>query len=328
MGLSASSVTAVRDGQHYNLEGWMGVMSPRLLKGRSGPKPRPTHQQGVNIMFWMIISILKNLVGIDKPLAWCNAGASDFAEGENGWSYTITATHANTLDIYGAYTARISIPSHSDIDLEEGGVRSRGAQTGFRSKADAEAWIDEYRSEWASNQWFKLGEILRAQVLAFIGTGSAEALSAFGSREHFLNWWNGQFKGHWTKDYLYKLQQFVLTRAWHEFSKYTDTTANTHQHRCLVGLEGTEECRYHTEIAYKLGHLINLAESILGQPQSRAVVEHSEAIVVTERGRSQSASAHVEIPEYFDAKPHDISVEELDWERQPCTLSTHSLYAV
>ena len=308
----------------------MGVMSPHLLKGRSGPKPRPTHhKQGVNIMFQVIISILRNLVGIDKPLAWCKAGAVNtvFAEGENGWGYTITATHANALDIYGAYTARISVPSYSDIDLEEGGVRLQ-SQTGFRSEADARAWIDEYRAEWASNKWFELGEILRAQVLVFIRTGSAEALSAFGNRDHFLNWWHGQFRGEWNRGIVYKLQQFVLTRAWHEFSKYTDTEANTHQHRCLAGLEGTEECRYHTEIAYKLSHLINLAESILGQPQSRAVVEHSEAVVVTERGRSQSASAHVEIPEYFDAKPHDISVEELDWERQPCKLSTHSLYAV
>jgi len=286
-------------------------------------------------MFLQIISILKNLVGIDKPLAWCSAVCSPdtdspinlrscFAEGENGWVYTITRSHANALDIYGTYTASILIPSYSHIDLEEGDVRLQ-TQTGFRCQADAEAWIDEYRAEWASNKWFELGEILRAQVLVFIGTGSAEALSAFGSREHFLNWWNGQFTGHWTQDHVYRLQQFVLTRAWHEFSKYTDTDANTHQHRSLAGLEGTEECRYHTEIAYKLGHLINLAESILGQPQSRAVVERSEAVVVTERGRSQSVSAHVEIPEYFDAKPHDISAEELDWERQPCKLSTHSL---
>ncbi len=287
-------------------------------------------------MFQTIISILKNLVGIDKPLAWCSAGASDFAEGKNGWSYTITATHANALDIYGAYTASIRIPSYSDIDLEEGGVRLQ-SQTGFRSEADAKAWIDEYRAEWASNKYLELAEILRTQVLVFIRTGSAEALSAFGSRDHFADYWHNRcrllvgvpiLEGHWTKDHLYTLQQFVLTRAWHEFSKYTDTDANTHQHRCLAGLEGTEECRYHTETAYKLAHLINLAESILGQPQSRAVVERSEAVVVTERGRSQSVSAHVEIPEYFDAKPHDISVEELDWERQPCKLSTHSLYTV
>ena len=319
----------------------MGVMSLHLLKGSLSPKPQTIHtQQGVNLMFWMIISILKNLVGIDKPLAWCKAGASsDFAVGKNGWNYTITKSHANALDIYGAYTACIHIPPYSDTDLEEGDIRSQ-IQTGFRSQGDAEAWIDEYRSEWASNQWFKLAEILRVQVLVFIGTGSAEALSAFGSRGRFLDFWYGQFRhqygNDWSADALRIAQQFVLTRAWHEFSKYTDTEANTHQHRCLVGLEGGEECRYHTEIAYKLAHLINLAESILGQPQSRAVVERSEAVVVTERGRSQSASARCELPvrwTYEDGTldsdtPHDISTEDYEWLPQPCTLSTRSLYAV
>jgi len=298
-------------------------------------------------MFLQIISILKNLVGIDKPLAWCSAVCSPdtdspinlrscFAEGENGWVYTITRSHANALDIYGTYTASILIPSYSHIDLEEGDVRLQ-TQTGFRCQADAEAWIDEYRSEWASNKWFWLGEILLQQVLVFIGTGSAEALSAFGSRAHFLNWWyeqiGPQYSTDWSADKLRIAQQFVLTRAWHEYSKYTDTDANTHQHRCLVGLEGTEECRYHTEIAYKLAHLINLAESILGQPQSRAVVEHSEAVVVTERGRSQSASARCELPVRWTYEegtldsdtPHDISTEDYEWLPQPCTLSTHYL---
>ena len=285
-------------------------------------------------MFQVIISILKNLVGIDKPLAWCNAGASsDFAVGKNGWNYTITKSHANALDIYGAYTACIHIPPYSDIGLEEGDIRSQ-IQTGFRSESDARAWIDEYRAEWAFTKWFEVGEILRAQVLVFIGTGSAEALSAFGSRSHFLDWWHNQFTGAWTHDHVYRLQQFVLTRAWHEFSHYTDTDANTHQHRCLAGLEGTEECRYHTEIAYKLAHLINLAESILGQPQSRAVVERSEAVVVTERGKSQSVSARCELPIRWTFEsgtldsdtPHDTSTEDYEWLPQPCSLSTHPIY--
>lgn len=289
-------------------------------------------------MFQRIISILKNLVGIDKPLAWCKVDARGvFAEGDNGWGYTITKSHANALDIYGAYTARISVPSYSDIDLEEGGIRLQ-SQTGFRSESDARAWIDEYRAEWASKRYLELAEILRTQVLVFIGTGSAEALSAFGNRAHFLDWWYGQFRhqygNDWSADALRIAQQFVLTRAWHEFSKYTDTDANTHQHRCLAGLEGTEECRYHTEIAYKIAHLINLAESILGQPQSRAVVERSEAVVVTERGRSQSASARCELPIRWTFEsgtldsdtPHDTSTEDYEWLPQPCSLSTHPIY--